>query len=384
MHILLCASHAESLINFHGPFIRDLQAAGHRVSASAPQISSNVRQWLTEIGVNVYSTNLVRNNTNVIGDLRYLVAMISLLREIKPDLLLTYTIKPNIWGAFAARIAGCRSVAMITGLGYFFTDLGETRIRQRVVGRLVRILYRQAATYNWKLIFLNVDDRESFVAAGCLPDRSKTVMMKGTGIDLKHYVPVPLPESPTFLMIARLLRAKGVREYAIAAADVKRKYPKAKFYLLGARDTGPDALSSNEFEMLLKQGVEWLGEATDIRPHMESARIYVLPSYREGTPRSTLEAMAMGRPVITTDAPGCRETVIDGENGFLVPVRDPNALARAMVQLINEPGLCEEMGRASLTLARDRFEVGAVNAELMRDLGIPSLQPGESQLAPKL
>lgn len=370
MHIFLLASYAPSLLNFRGPLIRELVLLGHQVSVGAPDIAEDVRQALERLGVEVHETPLQRSGTGIRTDLAYLGMLIRLLKRRRPDLLLTYTIKPNIWGAFAASRAGVPSVSMVTGLGYAFSGAGGDW-KLKLSRWVARRLYRAATKRNSRVIFQNPDDRDDFLSQGCLADPTKIGMVNGSGVDLEYFENAPTPGAPVFLMIARLLVSKGVREYAEAARLVKQRHPEAQFILVGPHDHGPDSIDHDNFAGWLNEGiVSWSGPIEDVRPALREAAVFVLPSYREGTPRSVLEAMAMGRPIVTTDAPGCRETVINGENGFLVPVRNGAALAEAMKRFIDDPSLIASMGEKSYEIVQEKYDVEKVNAEMLKVLGI--------------
>jgi glycosyltransferase involved in cell wall biosynthesis len=198
---------------------------------------------------------------------------------------------------------------------------------------------------------------DDFIKAGCLADKSKAHIVNGSGVDLEHFKQVPLPELPVFLLIARLLKTKGIFEYVEAARRVKQSLPFATFKLAGPLDNGPDGISEEVLNSWIGTGIEYVGELVDVRPEIAAASVYVLPSYREGTPRTVLEAMSMGRPIITTDAPGCRETTIDGVNGFLVESRNINALADAMLKMGSSANLRSQMGEASRGLAVTKYDV---------------------------
>lgn len=368
--ILLVASYAPSLVNFRGPLIEDLVARGHDVHVAAPDIATGTGRTLRTMGAKVHETPLSRQGLGPLSDLRYMRTLRRLIRRTGAEIVVTYTIKPNIWGAFAAARANARSVAMVTGLGLAFTDTGTAGLRTSLMRRAARLLYRRATRRNWRVIFQNPDDRDDFLAAGCLADPGKVRMLNGSGVDLDHYVPAPLGEKPDFLMVARILGAKGVREYARAAVMVRRTHPQARFRLVGFFDGGPDAIAPAEMAEWQAGGLDYLGPSDDVRPHLAACRVYVLPSYREGTPRSVLEAMATGRAILTSDAPGCRETVEHGRNGYLVPVRDAEALAARMRELIDAPELTARMAAESLAIAREKYDVHKVNAELMRHLGL--------------
>ena len=294
--------------------------------------------------------------------------MYALIRKVRPGLVVNYTIKPNIWGSIAARMAGVPACSMVTGIGYMMIE--SAGMKQRLVEMVAKRLYAAALAKNPVVIFQNNDDVEDFVSAGII-DRGQARTVRGSGVNLEQFAPVPLPPAPVFVMVARLLRSKGVLIYAEAAREVRRQHPEARFLLVGMTDPGPDGVSNAEIGDWSDYGVEYLGPKADVRPSISESSVFVLPSYyREGTPRSALEAMAMGRAIITTDAPGCRETVRQGENGYLVPVRDIGALRDAMIRLVENEAARAAMGQASLAIAREIFDVHKVNRELFRHLGI--------------
>ncbi len=259
-----------------------------------------------------------------------------------------------------------RFAALVTGLGYPF--LGGWRPKRVAVRLGAKALYRRALARADVAIFQNGDDLAHFRQLRLLPGGLRTGVVDGSGVDLGRFAPALLPARPgrTFLMIARLLRGKGVREYGEAAAILRREFPDARCLLVGYRDGGPDSVSEAELAGIVAGGVEYAGRLVDVRAAIASAGVYVFPSYREGTPRTVLEAMAMARAVVTTDAPGCRKTVEAGVNGFLVLPRDAGALAAAMRHFVVEPGLAERMGEASLRIARERYDVRKVNAAMLR------------------
>ena len=366
--VLVIGSYAPSLLNFRGPLLQAMIAAGHEVHAAAPDMEHSFRAGLSALGVTAHDIILARTGLNPIQDLRSLRSLRSLIKREQPDLVLTYTIKPNIWGAFAASLCGVPSYAMVTGLGFAFTDSNTQK--QPLLRRIVRRLYRAATSCNTAVIFQNPDDRDDFIAEGCLKDPHKARMVNGSGVDLDYYEPSLVPQGAHFLMISRLLRCKGVAEYAQAAAQVKDRFPQATFTLVGYFDEGPDGITAAEMDAWQAQGLNYIGPSSDVRPALAASSVYVLPSYREGTPRSVLEAMATGRAILTSDAPGCRETVIDTQTGFLVPVRDVDGLAKRMQQMIKNPNLRAQMGAASLNLAREKYDVHKVNHTMLDHLGL--------------
>lgn len=331
-------------------------------------MTRHISDQLAQLGAKAHDVPLKRNGFSIVSQASYFLALRRLMQQISPDLVIGYTIKPNIFGSLAARSLGIRSASMITGLGFAFSDSGSFILKQ--AKRISRALYRVATTFNERVIFQNSDDLADMLSSGCLIDPSKACIVNGSGVDLDYYTPSSLPDRAVFLMVSRLLVAKGIREYADASRTLKREYPEWRFLLVGFLEESPDSISSSEFAQWRDDGIEFLGELDDIRPAMREASVYVLPSYREGTPRSVLEALAMGRPVITTNAPGCRETVVDEYNGLLVPVRDTAPLTDAMKRLGSDKGLRTRFGEAGRTFAEERFGVNSVNISLLGHLEI--------------
>lgn len=370
MKIVVVAGYSRSLLNFRGRLLETMVRAGHSVTACAPDFTPDVRNGLEIIGVTPREVPLERTGTNVASDIRTALHLRRLFRELEAEMVIGYTVKPVIYGSLAARSARVpRISSMITGLGYTF---GMDSVRQRLVGMLTQALYKRALRANSVVFFQNPDDRQLFLSRGLIDEPDKAVLINGSGVDLEYFRRAPVKtDPPTFLLIARLLRDKGIREYVAAARLLKRKYPHARFHLVGPYDTNPAAISRSEVESWQSEGViRYLGETDDVRPYIAEASVYVLPSYREGTPRTVLEAMSMGRPIITTDAPGCRETVIHGKNGYLVPVRQPEAIAAAMEHFILQPEIIETMGDESFKIASDKYDVNKVNSVIMSSLGL--------------
>ena len=365
--VLLNSSYGQSLVNFRARLIEELVAAGHKVHVTAPDFDDELVAQLAGMGATAHRVPLARTGIGPLSDLQYMSSIRRLIREIGAQLVLSYTSKPNIWASLAAGSLGVRSASLITGLGYAFTEGGGAK--RRLVSVASRMLYRLATARNDVVIFQNPDDRSDFIAAGCLSDPSKARLVNGSGVDLEQFAVAPLPDAPVFLMVSRLLGTKGVREYARAALALRSRRPECRFLLVGYRDEGPDGIEQGELDKWQAGGLEYLGQLADVRPAIAEASVFVLPSfYREGTPRSTLEAMAMGRPIITTDMPGCRETVIHGDNGFLVPPRDADGLLEAMQRLAADPRMRARMGAQSRSLCERRFEVGDVTRTLLDHL----------------
>ncbi|MCX7864588.1 MAG: glycosyltransferase family 4 protein [Novosphingobium sp.] len=371
--ILIIASYAPSLMNFRGPLIKRLLKEGYRVHVACPLLNDEprTRQWLASRGVAAHEIPLSRTGLDPLTDLRTLFTLGRLMRKLRPEVSIAYTIKPVIWGTLAAAWAGVpRRVALITGLGYAFTGKGSAK--RRLAQIIARTLYRLALKRATLAFFQNPDDLADFAAWHILPAALPVQIVNGSGVDTAFYAPAPLPGGRLrFLLIARLLGDKGIREYVAAASKIRALGRNAEFHLVGGLDTNPDAIPADEVNGWVRDGIiTWHGSAIDVRPHIAAAHVYVLPSYREGTPRTVLEAMAMGRPAITTDAPGCRETVIDGQNGFLVPIRDVEALTEAMLRFLDDPALVGRMGAQARRIAVDKYDVEKVNQSMMDAIGI--------------
>ncbi|GJL78482.1 MAG: glycosyl transferase [Nitrospinaceae bacterium] len=345
--------------------------AGHEVTACAPENNPEFIEKFTQIGVSFITFPLARNGMNPVKDLYAIAFLVKTLRKIKPEYVFSASMKPVIYGSLAARLAGVPKVfSLISGSGYAFM---KTSLKNWLITIVVTSLYRLSLPKNRTVFFQNPDDLSQFVDLK-LARKEQAVLVNGSGVDLEYYRPAPLPENgPAFLLICRLIRDKGVVDYVDAARILKKRYPHATFNLLGPFDSNnTSALTKAQIEQWHQEDlIRYCGETEDVRPFISASCVYVLPSYyREGTPRSALEAMAMGRPIITTDAPGCRETVIEGKNGFLVPIKDPQALAEAMERFIVNPDLIQEMGESSRDYAVEKFDAHKVNAKIMKTMGL--------------
>lgn len=374
MRFLILASLSGSLTGFRKPLIQALVDNGLEVHAAAPELLANskVVNELSAMGVTCHDAALSRTGINPIADVKAMFALRRLMKEIKPDYFVGYTIKPVIYGNLAAWLAGVpHRFALITGLGYTF--IGGQGVKRKLVSKLAHTLYKAALSKSHKAFFQNPDDEALFRELGLLPKGTPSVVVNGSGVPVHEYPNTPAPHhaQPKFLLIARLLGDKGVREYAAAAQIVKQQHPDVEFNLVGRIDENPNSISQAELNgWVADNTLVAHGQQPDVKPYIADCSVYVLPSYREGTPRTVLEAMSIGRAIITTDAPGCRETVIDGVNGFLVPVKDANALANAMVKFIEQPELIATMGKRSREIAEQKYDVGIVNKQMLDGMGL--------------
>ncbi len=343
MKIVIALNTAWNLVNFRAGLIRALVAEGHEVVAVAPNDEYAPR--LAELGCRFVALPMDNKGTHPGRDLLLWFRFLNLLRRERPDVFLGYTVKPNVYGSLAAHVLGIPVVNNIAGLGAVF-------IRDNWLTRLVRLLYKTSLSHSRHVFFQNDEDMRQFVDQG-LVAKERVSRLPGSGIDLStfSYAPMlPLEDRPfRFLLVARLLWDKGVGEYVEAARMVRRQYPTAKFQLLGFLDVkNPTAVSSAQMDEWVREGVvEYLGVADDVQPYLVATDCVVLPSYREGVPRSLLEAAAIGRPIVTTDAVGCHDAVDDGVNGLLCRVADAKDLADKLLCMIEmSPEERAQMGLA--------------------------------------
>lgn len=367
MKILVISPKNKTVFNFRGDLIRDMIAKGNQVMVTGPN-----RDYVDDImalGVSEFiETPLVKDNTSIKGDLAYFNCLRKVIRAKKPDLVFGYTIKPVIYGSLAAKLCRVpRIYAMVTGLGRVYASGG---LKARVVRLITKVLYKTAFSVCNKVIFQNQDDIQQLVSQHYLPER-ETALVNGSGVNMERFAGTELPEKPVFLMVSRIIREKGVMEYCQAARLVKEKHPEARFVLLGGFDSSIGALKKEDLQPYIDDGsIEFPGEVKDPVAFYQQSSVFVLPSYyREGLPRTILEAMSCGRAVITTDWPGCREPITDGVNGYLVPVRDVDALAEKMNALAQDRERLEQMAQAAYEVCRTKYEVGIVNAQMRAVIG---------------
>lgn len=358
--------------------MRALVERGVNVFALAPDFDEETHAAVESLGAKPVEYSLSRAGMNPLRDLADIARLRRVLRLLRPEASLAHFIKPVIYGSIAAWAAGVpKRYSMVEGLGYVFVDAEDDQrsIRKCALRASVSSLYRCALALNDRVFFLNDDDATYFEQSRLIR-RSKIARIDGIGVDLEYFAPAePVLDPITFLFVGRMLREKGIYEFVHAAKRLRRRYVNVRFILVGGTDCNPGSISETELLEWTKEGlVEWMGHVRDVREYIAQASVFVLPSYREGLPRSSQEAMSMARPVITTDAAGCKETVADGINGWKVPVRDAGALEKAMQRFIDKPALIAEMGRESRRAAERRFDVRAINQQIMGDLGVEILR----------
>jgi len=369
MKVVVIAPKAYSFRQFRGELLLAMKANGHSVIAIAPD--KDGQNDAEEFGASYKYVPFRRESTNPLSDLLLIVRLRKAIKEEKPDAVFSYAAKPVIYGSIAAHFAGIKNVyAMLAGLGTIYS-IDKNSLKSKILKVITNLLYTLAFKFCNKVIFQNKDDLNELVRYGLL-EKEKCNLVSGSGVNMDKYKVVKLPLEPIFIMVSRILREKGVMEYCQAARIVKKDCQAARMQLLGPFDNGPEAIKYDHLKPFIDDGsLEYLGETTNVIPFIEQSAIFVLPSiYREGIPHSILEAMSMGRPIITTDGPGCRETVKRGMNGFLVPPHDPLALADAMIKLANDDNTRRQMGEASLQYCKERFNVSLVNRDMLRIMGL--------------
>ncbi|MDH1333225.1 glycosyltransferase family 4 protein [Comamonas thiooxydans] len=362
MKICLVGTVAHSTLNFRGSLISRLCAQGHQVFVLCTDFKSQDKAEVQRLGAIPVDYTLSRGGLNPFADIRSTCQLLRQFRRIGPDIVFSFFAKPVIFGSVAARLAGVpRIVGMLEGLGYAFT-MGVKGARKRLKQSLVRniqlLLYRASLRYLDRLIFLNPDDREDLLVRHHIQVRD-TQILGGIGVDLAALPALPPPQGICrFLFIGRLIREKGIHEFIQAAQTVKRQYPSAEFVVLGSIDReNPGGLTDAELQALLNTGtIIYPGHVSNVVEWITHCSVFVLPSYREGVPRSTQEAMACGRAIITTNVPGCRDTIVEGVNGLLTPPMESKELARSMLYFIEHPERIATMGKESRKMAEALFD----------------------------
>ena len=373
MKFLIIVGSAEDFLPFRGDLVDALLSRGIQVHVALPDLDANsvLHSKFLAKGLVVHKVTMQRAGMNPIADLHTLWQLLQLIKAIKPDTVLANMIKPVIYGMMASSMAGVpRRFALISGLGYAFQD-GNQR---GLLRRLAEGLYALSLRGTHKVFFQNPDDLNLFHQLGILKPNAPSCVVNGSGVNVDYYAYTPIPKGvPRFLLIARLLSYKGVREYVAAAKLVKAQYPEVRFTLVGWIDhENPSAITQAELDTWIAEGtIDYMGRLADVRPAIAQCSVFVLPSsYREGTPRSILEAMSMGRAIITTDAPGCRETVRNEDNGLLVPICSVDELVKAMLKFVENGELVQRFGQRSREIAEEKYDVHKVNQVMLNEMGI--------------
>lgn len=356
--ILLICNTSQSIFNFRLPLIKALQEAGYKVSAVA--FDDKYASELLADGIELHYVNDQNRSTNPLKILTLKNRYAKIIKQVSPDVVFTFMLKPNVFGALASKKVGVKKTyCMVEGAGDAFIKTG---LKWRLVKFVEKVLYKKAFKKVDKVFFLNNDDKSEFEQLK-LVKSEQSVVINGIGVDLEKFAFKPVDEnSNKFIMIARMLETKGVIEYCKCARLVKESHPEAEFLYLGAEGS----LKVADIKEYIDDGsINYLGTAKDVRPAVESVLLLLLSSYREGLPMTIMEAESMGRGVITSDSIGCRETVEDGYNGYLVPQRDYETMAKRCIEVLEDKSLATKLGKNARKFAEDKFDQSKINARIL-------------------
>ena len=362
--ILFFCGDGDSLVDFRGNLIKEYLRLGYEVYAIAPYIKEHNKKMLIDLDVNLRIINFQRKSLNPFSSAKSFIELSKNIISISPDIIFSYTHKPVIFGALAGYLCGVKKiVSLITGTGHIFDKYNFITKLKRFIGLTGFKLALFASSH---VIFQNKDDKNLFIDLK-LVSQTKTHVVNGSGVDLDHFQVEPFPEQLTFLCLARLIESKGLKEYAKACEIVRKFAPEARFLLGGPADPHNDAINIEEIKEMWKDkyGIDYLGYIEDPREAIKDCSVYVLLSYNEGTPRTVLESMSMGRPIITTDVNGCRETVKPMQNGYLVPKFDSVETANHMLSFTDKH-LIKKMGKESRIYCSEKYDVHKVNNSILQ------------------
>lgn len=368
--IAIIVNEVSTLLHFRKELVLDLVKKGYEVFCLAEGYEPSTKEIIVSWGAKPVEHNLKRSNLNPLADIIEVFKLRKILKDIEPDMVLTCFVKPVIFASLAAKLSGIKKrVGMIEGLGYAFTPSTEKKgLKAKIIKFLQIQLYKIALPTLDKVLFLNPDDQRDLLIENNIKVKS-TEILGGIGVNLDYYrySEPKIKTDVSFIFLGRLLREKGIFEFLEAAKVVKKEKTNTQFLVLGQIDKqNPTAMSEEKLQEYIDDNIiEYLGYVKNVPDYIEKVDVFVLPSYREGVPKSTQEAMAMGKVILTTDVPGCRETVVDGVNGFLVPLFSAEKLAEKMLELINKPILVRSMGVESRRIAEEKFDVRKVNKRII-------------------
>ena len=366
-NLFIISGNAKTIAWFRLEMLQEFIDRGYKVFALVPEFDIETRKILEEKGIEIIRISLQRKSFNFINLIQGIFEIKAHIKDLKPDIVFTYMHKSIIASSLAVGLSDhdIRLFSIVSGLGHLFE---RNQLKYRIFSLASKILFKLSFRYNQKVFFQNQDDKDFFQNSNIIsPNKAKLVNVSGVNTEDFNYSQIP--QQTVFMTMARLLESKGLREFAKAAKIVKKDFPRSRFIICGYPDLHSDSISEEEIKDLWEPeyGIEYYGYADDPTIVYKLTSVYVLLSYREGIPRTVLEAMSMGRPIITTDVPGCRETVVDGHNGYLVPCRSINKAAQAMMSLMDRKTQIE-MGKKSREMARSKFDVKRVNASILDEV----------------
>ncbi|MBW8245109.1 glycosyltransferase family 4 protein [Muricauda oceani] len=369
-NVLIIASLANSLPHFRGDFISELVRQGYTVYAAAPDISEKVSKHLSELGATYIPFDLDRTGLNPMKDFKSILQIKNLIKDNNIDLVFPYTIKPVVYGSIAASMTNTPTISLITGLGFTFS--GASR-KAKFLQKISKALYRYSLRKNKLVIFQNKDDRQLFLDNKIISKNQKTDIVNGSGVNLERYPHRTLKakdQKVKFVIVARLIKEKGIQLFMDTASQLKANYPLSEFHIIGGMADSPSGIKMESLNHLHDSGtIIFHGLKDNVPEFLKDMHVFVLPTfYREGVPRSILEALSIGMPVITTDTPGCRETIAEGKNGFLIPPNNLDALVDACRYFLDNPNTIEPMGKESRKLAEKKFDVNIINSFLVDNI----------------
>ena len=372
--LILLSINPKSLISFKGDLIRELIKNGFTVIVISNNFSKKIKQDLHLLGAETREIYINRLGLNIFKELKSFLKLIQTIKNIQPNYIITYFAKSNIFGMLSSKVAGVKNrYPIIEGLGYPFTkDPNRFSIKKLFFFLSLSLLYKFALSQASKVFFLNKDDLRDFMKFNIISKNKKAYVLGPIGINLKNYpyLQSNINEPISFLFIGRIIREKGILEFLKAAKKVNQSFPKVKFIVLGSFEDkkNPGYINSYKINKLLDASyVTWPGNV-EVLPWIKKSHVFVLPSYREGFPRSTQEVMSVGRAVITTDVPGCRDTVIAGKNGLIVPAGDVDALVKAMKYFILNPREIILMGKESHLISNKFFSNKIFNKRIIKQI----------------
>ena len=353
MHIVIVATAGESLIKFRGPLIKEWIKRGHNVTCISIENPCEIEQQIQELGASYYQVLGSRTGTSIFEGLKMIKKYKLAFKYLKPDACFLYMSKPIAFGGLAAISQKIKNIFVFqTGLEIAFYSRG---VKNAVIRLALKFLYKKVQKKCNTVFFMCHSDLE-YMIKHKLVSQGQTCYVDGSGVDMAKFFKMNLPQNISILMVARLVWSKGIREYIEAAKIVKKSFPNVKFILVGGLDENSESLSKQDLDKLVaEEVVDYRGYLSDVRSALQDSSIFVLPSYHEGKGTAILEAQACGRVIITTNAPGCSETVIDGYNGFIVPTRNAYELAQKIMFLIKNPEEIKRMGDNAYEYCKKTF-----------------------------